>query len=173
MIPRTYAEAKKQQVATKARRTRRNAKARLLGGVSRLLTKSVIKARLWALVSEYARLRDREWFITCRICRRRPIQCAYHLIPSNDGAATRYDLDNIVGACNPCNNGERLHRFKYRLKHIDIFGKEWIEHLEAKASKAHQYSRADLLEMIGTFKKRIETRSWMARAQLDTPEPKA
>lgn len=142
------------------RKAKRKAKARQLWGVAKAMTKTAIKKKLWTLVSLYVRMRDNYLYGKCRICGIRPIQCAYHLIPSNDGAATRYDPEAIVGGCDPCNYGERMHRFKYRLKHIEIFGAELIARLEAKATQIVKYSAADLLALCAYFKAKIESQDW-------------
>jgi len=152
------------------RRARRldNAKFQAeVAGRSRRLTptKTAIKKKLWNLVSLYVRLRDKFLYgDKCRIGEAcggaGRIEVAYHIIPSNDGAAIRYDFDAIVGACSPCNYGEKNHRWKYRRIHIKIFGKEFVEALETKADEVAQYSTADLLEMIAKVKHLIETRAY-------------
>ena len=146
------------QAAAKIRKEKRKAKAKELWPIPQSM--SLVKKRLWNLISLYVRLRDSVLFGgLCLICHIRPIQCAYHIVPSNDGAGTRWDWDNnIVGACHACNYGEMRHRFKYRLKHIQIFGAERMAALEIKASKTVKYSKADLLDLTAEIKLKIERR---------------
>lgn len=145
----------------RARKKRRTVKRRQLLGIRSALTKTQIKAALWDAVSLFVKMRDK-WVHgdLCRICGQRPIQCAYHLVPSNDGAATRYDPENIVGACNGCNNAERWHRFKYEIIHEDLFGKDRMDTLRLKAGQTMKYSRADLLNLRDEFRYRLEHRKW-------------
>jgi 5-methylcytosine-specific restriction endonuclease McrA len=98
---------------------------------------------LWALV---VKKRDRRLWPNCRICGGRPIEVAYHIVPRGDDA-TRWALDNGVGACAPCNRGEQLNRSRYRAKHVRLFGEAKMRDLEARARQTVKYSQADLQQM--------------------------
>jgi 5-methylcytosine-specific restriction endonuclease McrA len=119
----------------------------------------ILRDRLWEIFSQYIKLRDKLLNNgLCRICGKKPIQCAYHIIPVSHGHdAIRYDPENVVGACNGCNNGERLHRLKYREKHIAIFGAELYEKIQAKARLTIQLREPDFRRLIEEFKSKIET----------------
>ena len=143
-----------------ARKSKRMAKRRLLG-IKGSISKTVVKKALWDMVSLYVRLRDKALYgPMCRICGRRPIQCAYHLVPSNDGADTRYDPANIVGACSSCNFAEYHHRYSFQFKHEKLFGLELMDALREKSKAVVQYSRTDLLLLKAEFKRKIENREW-------------
>lgn len=148
------------------RRAKRAAKRGQIGKT--LLTKTALKKKLWDLVSLYVRLRDKALYgDRCRVgraCRGRGlIECAFHLVPSNDGAATRYDPANIVGACNRCNRGEQLNRFKYEGVLERVFGKAYMDDLRARARAIRKYSTADLIQLAEQFKSKIEKRDWGAQ----------
>lgn len=106
------------------------------------------------LVETYAKLRDRRFHGKCRICGERPIECAYHIIPRGK-LATAFDVENIVGACNPCNNGERYHRLEYRDKHRKIFGAKFYDALWEKSKQSVKYSVDDLKEVASKIRELI------------------
>lgn len=107
-----------------------------------------LRARLDALWSLVVRKRDAmRTGGLCRICGVRQIEVGYHLIPRGSDA-TRWDLENGIGACHNCNRGEQLNRLKYRQKHVELFGAALIEKLEAKARTLAKYSMADLEEIL-------------------------
>lgn len=106
--------------------------------------REIMRAKLDGLWAFLIKLRDRLRFGgLCRICGRRPIAVAYHLVPRGDDA-TRWDPENGVGACAPCNRGEQMNRHRYRAKHVQLFGAEKIERLEAKARTIANFSMTDL-----------------------------
>ena len=106
--------------------------------------RQLLRAKLDSLWAFLVKLRDRLAFGgLCRICGRRAIEVAYHLIPRGDDA-TRWEPENGVGACAPCNRGEQLNRSRYRAKHVRLFGKELIERLEEKARTRAMFTMADL-----------------------------
>jgi hypothetical protein len=79
----------------------------------------------------------------CQVCGRRPVTVAYHIVPRGD-YATRWLLDNGVGACAPCNRGEQLNRSRYQRKHVQLFGAALVERLEQLAATTTHFSVADL-----------------------------
>lgn len=116
----------------------------------------LLREKLWQITSFYVRLRDKKLGDWCRICRKRPIECAYHLVPKQRGLSIYYNLDNLVGACAACNFGEHLNRSLYRDKHIVLFGKERIERLEAEAAVKIKLTRDQLQDMIENVRKLTE-----------------
>ena len=140
----------------KERKEKRKIRAKNLWGKTRALTTSQMKKKLWTLVSMYVRIRDKRANNgLCAICKARPIECAYHICPSNDGSATRWDLDNIVGACNGCNCGENYHRFKYAEKHRQLFGAKY-DALVEKSKQIVQYKLADYEALYQDIKAKLE-----------------
>ena len=112
-----------------------------------------LKAKLWATVSFYIRLRDKG---LCRICGVHPVQVAYHLLPQITGDTLRYDESNIVGACSACNFGEHYHRLKYAAKHSQIFGDKFMASLEAKSRQITKFSDDDLIRMELEYQHKIK-----------------
>lgn len=152
----------------KARRAKRKAKGLILWGKDGQQTITSIKLRLWNLVSEFVKLRDRHFFGKCVVgvaCSGRgAIEVAYHIMPSSYGSATRYDLDNIVGACTRCNNGERMNRMLYQERHHPrIFGAERIAALKARARETRKYMRSDLLDMILKVRRLLESGAYRSK----------
>lgn len=106
-----------------------------------------LRARLDTLWSLVIRKRDnRATGGLCRICGTRKIECAYHITPRS-ADATRWDLENGVGACHACNYGEQQNRLAYREKHVVLFGAAKIEYLESASRKIVRFSMADLQEI--------------------------
>lgn len=111
-------------------------------------------AQLDQLMSLLVRKRDIKAFGVCRICRKRPIECAYHCIPRQH-YATRWKLENVIGACHACNFGERMHRLAYREKNMEAIGAVVYLTLEKMAKEKSHYSIADLLFLRDDLKKQL------------------
>jgi 5-methylcytosine-specific restriction endonuclease McrA len=118
---------------------------------ARAISLSKLRKQVWAALSAWVRYRDNAIYGHCVICRSRPIECAYHLIPSNQGAATRWDPDNIKGACSTCNFNENHNRAKYAFIHIRLFGIEEMTRLDALSRETRQYKRSDFEAMLHRF----------------------
>lgn len=154
--PKTLKEFVSQQMDAKERRLKRRAKARSLWGA---VSQTRVRAQLWEVFALFIKLRDKRINRgLCRICGKRPIEVAYHLVPQQRGDATRYREDNVVGACCGCNYGEVRNRSLYREKHIDLFTRDHIERLEKIAREAVQLSTAQLVELRDHYKARLEGR---------------
>ncbi len=106
---------------------------------------------LWSLV---VRRRDQRAFGRCRICKTGPIQVGYHIVPRTR-LATRWDLDNGVGACTNCNRGEQMNRLTYQDKHRELFGLAY-EHLLEKSRQKVKFSADDLKALATTLRAQIE-----------------
>lgn len=116
---------------------------------------SDLRKRLDTAVSLYVRQRDkRKNSGMCLICNKRPIQLAYHLIPRKC-SALRWNLQNVVGACGPCNWAEKNNRLKYRQKHIDIFGRDLYENLEAQSHLIVKHSTSDIRSMLSEIEEKL------------------
>jgi len=98
----------------------------------------------------------------CRI--RKAAQCTgrsevgYHLLPRGKWKV-RWDLDfmgigNIVGACAPCNAGERWHRLDYGERHRELFGDEFYEALWERSKEPYHYTSLDLEKMLTEIRAR-------------------
>lgn len=108
----------------------------------------------------YAAKRDEEK--GCRI--RKAAQCTgrsevgYHLIPRGKWSI-RWDLDfqgigNIVGACSPCNSGERWHRLDYAERHRELFGVEFYESLWDKANEPMKHTSTGMQKLLDEIRER-------------------
>ena len=142
----------------KARAEKRKAKAKLIwSGKPMKLSRKGMIAKLDALWSLAIRLRDRqEGSGRCLVCKTRPAELGYHLVPKQRGYAVRWDLDNGVAGCSVCNMGEMMNRSLYRQKHVELFGKDRIEFLEAKALVKVKWSLADLASIADGLKEQIQ-----------------
>ena len=85
-----------------------------------------------------------------------PVQCAYHIIRKARGHMVRWDPENIIGASNKANAGEHFHPAKYRAWHVEMFGAERIERLEARAKLETHWGTDDLRVMLAFWKHRLE-----------------
>lgn len=113
---------------------------------------SKLKKALWTQVSAYVRARDRrEDAGRCLACRTRPIEVAAHIIPSNEGAATRYDEFNLYGCCITCNGLEKWNRASWVYKHKEMFGAERVDQLYAQSRQITQFKRNEILAMTEDF----------------------
>ena len=94
---------------------------------------SVLKKKLWKIVSEYIRRRDSnsEWIWKCCTCTnekpRKELQ-AWHYIPSGSSSKHRYNEFNIHIQCYWCNCGKWWNLIEYRPFMID---KYWLEFTES------------------------------------------
>lgn len=87
---------------------------------------SKLKKILWDEMS----LLVRSWSDTCIVpeCFS-PTQCAAHIVPSHEGAATRFFLPNLYPCCNPHNDAERHRRATWVKKHEEMFGVDFVDAL--------------------------------------------
>lgn len=140
-------------------------------------SKGVVRAQLDTLSSMIVRRRDRRISAGyCLVCIAReklgflqwplqPIILAYHIEPRGDDA-TRWNLDNLVGACMRCNGAELFSRqqgFKsrgvararIRAIHSAIIGEQKLLELEALSRTTTHRSLADLIELRDERKKML------------------
>jgi hypothetical protein len=102
---------------------------------------SKLKKILWDAMS----LLVRSWSAVCLACGA-PTQCAAHIVPSNDGAATRYFLPNLYPACFSCNESERRFRGSWVYRHRDMFGADFVDALYAFSETTFQLKKHWVLE---------------------------
>ena len=93
---------------------------------------SVLKIKLWKIVSEYIRRRDsdKEWIWKCCTCDTRKhwkeLQ-AWHYIPSWSSSFHRYNDTNIHIQCFQCNVRKHWNLIEYRPFMIENY---WLTHVE-------------------------------------------
>ena len=132
-------------------------KSKKLAKRKKLPSMAKVKKACWDALSLYVRARDAEVNQgLCMICSEKPITLGYHLIPAGSGSMAKWDPLNIVGGCRDCNCGEYNRRVKYAYIHINLFGLEFMNALEAKSRIMVQYKRHDFLEMTQRFKDELE-----------------
>ena len=113
--------------------------------LKRLLpTRKVMVAKLDALCSVIVRIRDKKAFGgTCPLCIMRPIQVCFHLM-RRGMYSTRWDLDNLIGTCAPCN---------FRHERFPEYATRWFIAMrgapayEALHKKAHSLAKFDISEL--------------------------
>lgn len=86
-----------------------------------------LKKLLWDEIS----LLVRSWSPVCVMCRVNATYSANHIVPANDGAATRFFLPNIYPGCASCNGSERRQRGSWVYRHKAVFGDEFVDALYA------------------------------------------
>lgn len=87
---------------------------------------SKLKKLLWEEMRfvVYAESPDR-----CKACGSGNPPVACHIVPSHEGAATRFFLPNVYRGCNSCNKSEQVRRVSWVTRHEEIFGKDYVEAL--------------------------------------------
>ncbi len=111
---------------------------------------SKLKKLLWTEIS----LLVRSWSPVCFIpgCGEET-QCAAHIVPANDGAATRFFLPNLYPCCFPHNEAERRQRGSWVYKHRQIFGDDFVDALYALSETTFQLKKHWVLEQTERMKK--------------------
>lgn len=104
---------------------------------------SKLKKILWTETS----LVVRSWSPICLVpgCRNET-EVAAHIVPSHEGAATRYFLPNLYPACSPHNNAERMRRGQWVKIHEEMFGAEFVTALYELARTTFQLKKDWVLE---------------------------
>ncbi len=112
-------------------------------------TLSKLKKLLWVHIS----LIVRSWSSVCLACGVNPTNCAAHIVPSNDGAATRFFLPNLYPCCIACNKSEYHQRGSWVYKHREIFGADLVDCLYAMSETPFQLKKHWVLEQTERMKK--------------------
>ena len=106
-----------------------------------------------SICSKVVRLRDARRFAgICPLCNTRPIEVCFHFIPRGN-TSVRFEWDNLVGSCGPCNYGEHMNRGKtysddkFRAFHIALVGEARVEQLEAQARQQFKKSAAEMADL--------------------------
>ena len=83
---------------------------------------------------------------------------SYHIVPAQRGDFIRFFPANVIWACVAANYGEVRNRSLYQdVKHVNVFGREFIETLKLLARNVVHYSTAELWEMRERLKKELES----------------
>lgn len=105
-------------------------------------TLSKLKKALWLEMSLFVR----SWSPVCLACGSRPSQCAAHIVPSHEGAATRFFLPNLYPACRICNGLENWNRGSWVYKHKEMFGADFVDALYSMSDSAFQIKKHWVIE---------------------------
>lgn len=105
-------------------------------------TMSKLKKILWDVIS----LIVRSWSKICWACGINPTYCAAHIVPSNDGATTRFFLPNLYPCCASCNRTEKSFRGSWVYNHKLIFGEDYVDALYEFSKIDFQVKRWWVLE---------------------------
>jgi hypothetical protein len=89
----------------------------------------------------------------CLGCGVYPTVLAAHIIPSGNGAATRFFLPNLYPACRHCNEGERRQRVEWFHKHKELFGEDYVEALYLMSREIFDLDKSWVLEQTERMKK--------------------
>lgn len=82
-------------------------------------------------------------------------EVAYHVCPQSTGDGARFIPENVIWCCAAANFGEKMNRATYRMRHIELFGRERIERIEAAAKAGAKYSTVELLAMRQQIKDKL------------------
>lgn len=93
---------------------------------------------------------------TCPVKVGKPITQACHIVRKSRGMAIRFEPLAIYGGSQSANAGEHWHPAKYRDLHIQVFGRELVERLEARAKENTRWSMDDIDVLTGFWKHRLE-----------------
>lgn len=151
----SYQSALAKQAAAKERKEKRAEKSKTLwakGGKPRKKkspTLSKLKKILWSELREVVYSQSP----ICVICGSDSPPVACHIVPSHEGAMTRFFLPNIYRGCGPCNYAENNRRGHWVKLHESKFGVDFVDALFAMSQETFQIKKHWVLEQIERMKK--------------------
>lgn len=122
---------------------------------------SVLKKKLWTIVSEYIRLRDSddENFCTCCTCgiykHYKDNIHAGHYVASGQSSFHRYNEKNIHAQCGLCNVGKNGCVLEYREFMINKYGLEYTEWLYESRNTTIDLWSVELKELIEQYQVKL------------------
>lgn len=128
----SYAKAIEKKEQSAIRKKKRQEKGAMLGLRAKKPKKkkshslSKLKKLLW---EEQRQVVYSESPNECMSCGGNEPPMACHIVPSNDGAITRFFLPNIYRGCRDCNMAEQARRGRWRGKFEELFGRDYVEAL--------------------------------------------
>lgn len=154
-----YQSALAKKSASAERKKKREEKAEELWGkkLKRPKSKSIskLKKELWTEISKIVRSWNRGLCLPCLYFDRvmTPAECAAHIVPANDSAATKFFLPNLYPCCIAHNMAEKNRRGQWVKKHEEIFGAEYVDALYSMSRETFQIKRFWLEEQIERMRK--------------------
>jgi hypothetical protein len=108
------------------------------------------------LCNALVRLRDQNK--GCISCQKGKVKHAGHFFPQGKFSGVRFDLINVNGQCDFCNNGMTGNLEEYHSGMIAKYGAEVVKELEelANATKLYKWRRSELEELIEYLKVEIK-----------------
>lgn len=166
MIRMSYKDALKLQVRAAAKKDRSADNARFIAkmkGKKLEASRSTLVAQIDGFWSIIVRRRDMKLYgPNCRSCKWRTGTTACHKVPKQRGYAVRWLLINGYLGCSSCNFSEVMNRSLWQNKRfVIIFGQSEMDELNRIARTKKQFSDADLIELRDTFKRLIQTGSYL------------
>lgn len=114
---------------------------------------SKLKKELWKVLRQVVY----SWSpLLCQACGAESAPVACHIVPSHEGAATRFFLPNLYRGCNSCNKAEQVRRVLWVSRHEEIFGKEYVEALREMSRTIFDMDKAWVLEQTDRMRKILE-----------------
>ena len=104
-----------------------------------------------AAFGAYIKARDKG---TCPFCKVRPVQCYFHVVSASQ-YATRWDPDNVVGACNGCNFRMNYNSAPFHYTYIKARGLGLWENVVERSMMPAKFSNAQLLDIEAYFKGKL------------------
>ena len=135
--------------ASKERKAKRESKAKeLWRGRPKLPSRKKLIESLDNVLSVQVRAETMaQYGQLCPFCGKNPIQDCFHFF-SRRHFKTRWDRQNVIGSCKPCNNDMNYHPGRYFAWYVREFGQEQFLALEARHRGTSHYSRTDLSAML-------------------------
>lgn len=166
-IPYSQFEALLKKQKEKKEKRKDNAKfIRKASGKPRFPSIKTLAKKLWDITTLIVRRRDGP---ICKACKKNQGYAINHIVPQNEGNALRYELDNLFWGCRECNYSENNYRGRWqRIKFPEIFGKEFVEDLWAKAGQIVQFRRPDYECMIAERQAMLENGKKNGRCVMTT-----
>lgn len=92
----------------------------------------------------------------CFFCGTRPIECCFHIV-TRSKFSVRWDPENAVASCSPCNYFNEFNPDPYRVAYIKKFGLKQYEGLVARSNVLRKWDRAELEEMLEKYRTHDES----------------
>lgn len=121
-----------------------------------------LKTKADKALSQYIRAKTFREFGICPLCNKNPIQVSFHFV-TRKRAITRWDDQNVVGACKTCNYLENYFSDVSRAWYIRRHGTDQYLQLVDKAQQNFIPTEEYLLDIINIFTEKL--------ANLGTSQP--
>lgn len=128
------------------------------------MAKETPRAKALRLLQQLVRMKaaDDHGMVTCVTCDKRlhyKEADGGHWLPKGNSSRWALEECNVHVQCKGCNgfgmkHGSAAHN--YTLYMIDMYGKDWVEHMLATKSDVHKLYKADYDDMIAEFKRQIK-----------------